>query len=191
MKNRTIVAFLFLSLFSSLHLMAQDKPAEDAAKLPYAVSLAGVEDSGTYYLYVNEEQLGTMNFTLTKDGTYANHFTLSLGGQVNKVDTAVTPDDKGVWKTISIVTARGVVAEERTGRLVKNTFQGESSTAQLEENTQLYNNYGPALQTLILKRYDRARGGKQPLSIFVAGGGMVKGEIERLPMRSTPWRAAM
>ena len=184
MRTRLIPAVMLLSIFCSLILFAQEKPAispEDAAKLPYAVSLAGVEDSGTYYLFVNEESLGTMDYTWTKDGAFANHFTLSLGGQVNKVDTVVKPDAKGVWTTIEMNTAMGAVTMERTGRLVKKTFRGESATVQLEENTLLYDNYGPALQSLILKHYDRERGGKQPLSIFVAGSVVVKGELERLP----------
>ena len=50
MRTRLIPAVMLLSIFCSLILFAQEKPAispEDAAKLPYAVSLAGVEDSGT------------------------------------------------------------------------------------------------------------------------------------------------
>ena len=182
MMSRRVLPILLLVLWISAILPAQAEVVtpEDAAKLPYTMAISGFEDSGTFLLYINEEPVGTIDFTWSKDGAFANHLSLSLGGQVNTVDTLVKPDDQGAWKTIEMKTSAGTVQMEREGRLVKKTFRDETSTVNLEEKSLLYDNYGPALMTEFIKHYDREKAGKQTLSIFIAGAIVVQGSIERL-----------
>jgi len=188
------VAWVFLVTFIPLAGWGQEAPKpqkpsisnEEAAKLPYTYSLAGFEDQGTFTLRVNEEPLGTTDFTWRKDGSYESHFNLKMGGQTMQVDVSVIPGDGGIWKRIEMKTARGPVLVEREGRLTTLTFQEKKTTVQLEERSTVFDNYGPALGAAIVKEYDAAKGGKQPLSVCVAGGGPIDGALERLENAEKP-----
>jgi len=188
------VAWVFLVTFIPLAGWGQEAPKpqkpsisnEEAAKLPYTYSLAGFEDQGTFTLRVNEEPLGTTDFTWRKDGSYESHFNLKMGGQTMQVDVSVIPGDGGIWKRIEMKTSRGPVLVEREGRLTTLTFQEKKTTVQLEERSTVFDNYGPALGAAIVKEYDAAKGGKQPLSVCVAGGGPIDGALERLENAEKP-----
>jgi len=161
----------------------QQKPSvtnEEAAKLPYTYSLAGIEDQGTFILRVNEEPVATTDFVWRKDGSYESHFSLKMAGQSMQMDAVITPGDGGIWQKLDLKTARGPVTIEREGRLVTSVFQEKKSTSQLQERSAYFDNYGPALCAAMLKEYDAAKAGKQPLSIFVGGGMAVDGALERL-----------
>ncbi|RPJ57311.1 MAG: CocE/NonD family hydrolase [Acidobacteria bacterium] len=187
------LAWVFLITFLPLSF-AQDAPKpqkpsipdEEAAKLAYTYSLAGFEDQGSFTLRVNEEPLGTTDFTWQKDGRYESHFNLKMGGQTMQVDLSVIPSDGGVWKRIEMKAARGPVLVEREGRLSTVTFQEKKSTVQLQERSALFDNYGPALGAAIVKEYDAAKAGKQTLSICLPGGGQIDGALERLEKAEKP-----
>jgi putative CocE/NonD family hydrolase len=183
---------LFLSLFvflalTSFPLQAQEKaeeketiPDEEAAKLAYDLPMSGHEDAGVFELYVNEEPVGTCDFTWEKSGKFRNRFTLSLGGQTVKTETEIVPDSRGVWQKIEARSPAGELLVEREGRLVRTSFRDQKSTLQLAANTILFENYSPPLLRLLLDRYDSKKGGKQTLSIYVAGARVIDGEVDRL-----------
>lgn len=176
---------MFLAVAGQLSWAQETPPAEkaitdeEAAKLPYDMPMAGFEDSGTFRLFVNEEPLGAIDFRWDKDGRFANTFTMSMAGQTNTVETLVTPDEKGVWKKIEVKTAPGTMVLEREGRLIRRTFREQQAVFHLEEKSILFDNYGPALQALVIRQYDQARRGKQELSIYVSGAVILKAAIER------------
>ncbi len=188
------LAWAFLLTFIPLTSSGQEAPKpqkpsipnEEAAKLPYTYSIAGFEDQGTFTLRVNEEPLGTTDFTWQKDGRYESHFILKMGGQSMQADVSVTPGDGGIWKRIEMKTARGPILAEREGRLATITFQEKKTTVQIQERSALFDNYGPALGAAIVKEYDAAKAGKQALSVCVAGGGAIDGALERLENTEKP-----
>ncbi len=196
MKNtlHTIHVVFWLILLSVVALSGQQPstpPApfpsdQEAAGLPYAYSIAGFEDEGTFTLMVNEEPVGTTDFIWRKDGSYESHFVMKLGGQTNQVDVVVTPDESGVWKRVETRSARGTALTEREGRLIQIELQGKRATAQLKERSATFDNYGPALGAAIVREYDAAKGGKQPLSVCIVGGGAVDGGLERLEKVERP-----
>ena len=196
MKNAlnaaTIVFGLSLLLTAALPAQQQGTPAapsvpdEEAARLPYTYSMAGFEDQGIFTLMVNEEPVGTADFVWRKDGSYESHFLMKLGGQTNQVDVVVTPDSTGAWKRVDTKSARGTAVTEREGRLIRIAFQEKKATAQLKERSVTFDNYGPALGAAIVREYDAAKGGKQPLSVCIVGGGAVDGGLERLDSVERP-----
>ena len=76
---------------------AQEKQTEKPI-LP--ASLAGFSDSGTFYLYKNEERLMTITFTWKADGSFKNDSTLSFAGQTVKQSLTISPDKEGSWTAI-------------------------------------------------------------------------------------------
>jgi hypothetical protein len=184
---RIITHFIVLAALFSMPGTAQEataeKPAltnEEAAAKSYLYSLSGWEQEGTYTLVVNEEPLGSIDFTWSKGGSYESRLTLNLGGQTTKVNTVITPGEGGVWNTMAIKAATGTVGVERQGRLLTASFREQKSSLQLEERSVVFDNYGPALIAAMLQVYDGSKGGKQPLSIYVAGATALEGSLERL-----------
>ncbi len=189
-----VLAWAFLVSFLPLVSSGQEAPKpqkpsipnEEAAKLPYAYSLAGFEDQGSFTLRINEEPLGNTDFAWKKDGSYESHFNLKMGGQTMQVDLFVFPGDAGVWNRIEMKTTRGPVLVEREGRLATSSFQEKKATVQLQERSALFDNYGPALCAALIREYDATKGGKQSLSVFLGGGGQMDAGLERLENAEKP-----
>ncbi len=191
--NTVLVAsWLLLLLATAISAQQPGRPPapslsdEEASGLPYTYSIAGFEDQGTFTLLINEEQVGTTEFAWRKDGSYDSHFLLKLGGQSNQVDVVITPDESGVWKRVETKSSRGTVLTEREGRLVRTTFQEKKATGQIKERSAAFDNYGPALGAAIVREYDAAKGGRQPLSVCILGGGAIDGVLERLAAVERP-----
>ena len=178
--------FLVLTPFG---LSGQDQKSnltdEEAAKMPYRVSLAGFADSGTFYLYVKESLLGQAEFSRQKSGEVTNTFTVALGGQTAEAITKIAPDASGAWQAIETVSPQGKVIVERQGFLVTRNILGQRSTVQLKADSLLYDDNIPALLSDIVLKCDLTTKGKQPVSLFISPAAAFDvsveflGEVER------------
>jgi putative CocE/NonD family hydrolase len=179
-RFRPILFILFLILTMALLCVAQEKEEEKSEELSYKVSLAGIEDSGTFYLYVREDRLATIDFNWSKDGRFSNSFVLSLAGQKVEIKLEIYPDTEGVWNRIEQKSSAGDLLEKRIGRKVTRTFRGGTFTLTLEENSMLWDNSAPALVRAALKAYDLKEGGKQKVSIYMINGVVIDGSLEKM-----------
>lgn len=179
---RRPAACLTLAMFAALALRAEGNKApstdEEAAKTEFAVSLAGFEDAGEFSLFVNEDRLGTCAFQWKKDGSFTSSFALTMAGQTVRTETALTPDARGVWKSISVKAPTGLVTAERDGCLLRREFRGEKSTGRLNPVAYPYDNYMPALLSVLLKAYDVDKKGKQAFTLFAIPGACVDATLE-------------
>jgi uncharacterized protein len=160
-------------------------PAVEADEPARPASLAGFEDSGTFHLYVSEERIVTIEFTWKKDGTFENKSTLTVAGQTLRTSFAATPDKDGRWGKITGTGQTGDFAVVPKDGTAEVTTKGKSEKVPLEPDAALFDRFAPALFSLSVRAYDRDKGGKQPVPVFVLPGSMVtvtveaKGEEER------------
>jgi putative CocE/NonD family hydrolase len=162
---------------------AQAKAAADKAKPSSAnilpAPLSGFSDGGAFQLYLHEEKLATMNFAWKPDGSFESDSTVSLAGQSIKQGLKIVPDKDGRWLTISIKSPRGDIMLQREGAVVRRTDKKKTETINLKANAVLFDNFSPALISQSLRSYDRTKGGKQKLQLFVLPGVMIEETVER------------
>jgi len=160
----------------------QEKPKEDqkaAEKAVLPASLAGFSDSGTFFLYKNEERLMTINFTWKADGSFQNNSVLSFAGQTVKQSLTITPDKAGYWTSIKQTSPRGDVDIVRESGVAKRTMNGKTITINLKNATTLFENYSPALLSQTLHAYDGKKGGKQSFPVFILPSTLLTCSVER------------
>ncbi|HKB03242.1 MAG TPA: CocE/NonD family hydrolase, partial [Gemmataceae bacterium] len=159
-----------------------DEPAKKAAHPPKTPalprSLAGFEDAGTFYVYKAEERLVTIEFTWKKDGSFDNKSVLSLGGQTVRTSFSVTPDKDGRWEKITGSNAANEVTIVRKGDAAEVTTKEKTETVPLKPDACLWQNFAPALFSESVRAYDRVKGGKQEVPVFVIPGAMVDVTVE-------------
>lgn len=166
--------------FAASWAWAEDPPKKKAEKTPaLPASLAGFTDSGTFYLYKDQDRLVTMSFTWKPDGSFESNSELTLGGASVKESTAVTPDKDGRWEKIVIKSATGDTTVVRKGGVAERTYKGKTTTVEVKPNAVLFANFSPALMSLAVRTYDQDKGGKQKLPIFILPGVGVGGSLER------------
>jgi putative CocE/NonD family hydrolase len=157
-----------------------DEPAKKPTGTPEAspAPLSGFEDSGTFHLYKSEERLVTIEFAWKKDGSFENKSVLSLAGQSVRTSFTVTPDKDGLWEKIEGNNAGSEVTIVRKHDTAEITSKGKSQTVKLKPNAVLFQNFAPALFSQSIRSYDRAKGGKQPVPVFVLPGSMATVTVE-------------
>lgn len=142
--------------------------AEQQTGLP--VSMAGFSDQGVFELYKNEDRLVTSTFEWRPDGTFTTENVLAMAGQEVRTIFKYTPDAEGRFQRIEVTQPGGVAVVEREGFLVRTSFKEMKGTVNLKPDCILFENFTPVFMTLAVKRYDRARGGKQTFPVFVIAG---------------------
>ncbi len=141
-------------------------------------SLAGFQDEGTFLLFVNEDRVGTLKFKWAADGSFQNETVLSMAGQsVTTVDT-IAVDAEGRWTRLETKAPTGVVTAVREGDTARRTFKDKTEIIQVKPGSVLFANYGPALMGMAIRKYDRAKGGKQNLDVVILPGVAMTASIE-------------
>jgi uncharacterized protein len=184
MGDRRTVSLVSTAIILLAALVARaDEPAKkpaDSPKSPPAVpaTLAGFEDSGTFHLYKSEELLVTIEFTWKKDGSFENKSVLTLSGQTLRTSFTVTPDKDGRWEKITGTNAGTDFTIARKGGAAEVTSKDKTEKVELKPDACLWQNFAPALFSQSVRAYDRAKGGKQPVPVFVLPGAMVTVNVE-------------
>lgn len=161
---------------------AGEKPKEP--KGPPA-SLAGFEDEASFVLIVNEEQIGSLNSTWKKDGSFEGHMKVSIAGQSVEATTRIIPDTDGRWKKIVVEAPAATVTLVREGSQVTRTVKEKSTTWETREGVLLYDNNAPMLLSHAIRAYDRSKGGPQKFPLLGIPGAALdvtieaKGKVER------------
>jgi putative CocE/NonD family hydrolase len=155
---------------------AASQPASAPAGLP--VSLAGFADEGTFYLFVNEERLVTIETKWKSDGSLESTHTMAVGGQSVTRKMEITPDADGRWKRISVDSPLGPITLERDGTTATRTIKEKTDTLEMKAGTVLFENMTPALMTLAVRQYDQAKGGKQTFPLFIVPSIVMEGSLE-------------
>ena len=155
---------------------ADTQPASAPAGLP--VSLAGFTDDATFYLFVNEERLVTIETQWKSDGSLETTNTLAMGGQSVTRRMSITPDEDGRWKRIAVDSPMGPVTLERDGTTARRTIKEKTDTLEMKAGTVLFENMTPALMSLAVRQYDKAKGGKQTFPLFIVPSIVMEGSLQ-------------
>ncbi len=152
--------------------------AAESKALP--APLFGLDDSGSFSLYKDEERLVTITFTLKADGAFENQSVLSFAGQSVKQTATIVPDKEGRWASIKTTSPGGDVSIVREGDVARQTTKGKTVTIKLKPGAVLFENFSPALMSQAVRGYDKKKAGKQEFPLFILPGVMMKGSLERL-----------
>jgi len=152
--------------------------AQPAAGPGQPASLNGPGEDATFYLFVNEDRLGTMKVTWLPNGSYHNEATIAMAHQSMTIATYAAVDAEGHWTTITAAAPTGTATCTREGSTARRTLNGKTTTFEVKEGARLFDNYGPALMSQAVRRYDRAKGGKQPFPVVVVPGAAVEASLE-------------
>jgi hypothetical protein len=142
---------------------------------PYPLS--GFADEGAFVVFKDGESSGTLTFEWKADGTFENNQQGKEDGRAVRVSLSITPDKEGRWETVVITGPHGQLKLKRDGKEVNVKLtevsarhEGESlvlspreSTSHftMRDNVLAFDSHSPALISQALRRYDRAKGGKQ------------------------------
>ena len=181
-----LFGILLFFVFSQISAAGQSEPQKTQEKIASALpaTLAGFEDQGKFRIYVNEEPMADILFNWTKNGFVSSTVTLKMAGQSVTVDTKIEADAKGLWTRILQDSAQGKAELTRQGGTVSRTLVTSTSkeikdTIELKPGTVLFDNYGPALLSQMVRLYETGKGGKQTFQIFVLPGGQVEASLEK------------
>ena len=155
---------------------AASQPASAPAGLP--VSLAGFTEEGTFYLFVNEERIVTIETQWKPDGRVESTNTLAVGGQSVTRKMEITPDTDGRWQHITMDSPLGPITLEREGTTARRTIKEKVDTLEMKAGTVLFENMTPALMSLAVRQYDAAKGGKQTFPLFIVPSIVMEGSLE-------------
>jgi putative CocE/NonD family hydrolase len=137
----------------------------DAAALP--ASLSGIKDKGVFFVYINEDRLATSTFEWQEDGRFQANTVLKMAGQSVNFQVQITPGKDGRWERITHETPRDTRTITRDGMIARSKLKDKTETVMLKPNTVLFDNFGIALLSQAIRMYDRAKGGKQTLSVHI------------------------
>ena len=168
---------LFLLLLLAAILGAQPAPAPGATATQPA-SLKGPGENATFYLYKDEDRIGTMNVKWLPDGSYSNEATLSMAGQSMRVTTSITVDNDGFWNQITMAAPAATTNCVRNGATARRTVKENTTTFDVRPGARLFDNYGPALMSQAVRLYDRAKGGKQSFPVIIVPGVNMDASLE-------------
>ncbi len=159
MTGPLILAGLFLN--SLLHVVgppgASGNPQEQR----------GFEDSVVFKMYIKGTPLGTLTSSLDAHGRYSRVMKLALGGQTAEYDMTVTPDENGTWKSIDINNAAfGKIHASRINAEASYTIKGQTKKLSLPADYVLYDDFGLIFESLMLRKYDLQKKGKQTFKRF-------------------------
>ncbi len=132
-------------------------------------SIAGFEDSAVFTLYKNDSPLGTIEYSLDKLGNYERKFTLSLAGQTVETRLMIRCDKDGLWTNMVGTGPGGELLVRRKGDKAEYTHVGREGmfTVTLTPDHLPNEYYSPVFESILLKKYDMEKGGKQTFSRFI------------------------
>src|ERR1039458_8635945 len=107
--NRFSCTLLFA--LAAAALWAQPAPAPSPP-----ASLKGFGEDSTFYLYVNEDRVGTIKVKWLPGGSYQNEATLAMAGQSMTVTTSIAVDPDGIWTQFTAAAPAGTTTCVREGR---------------------------------------------------------------------------
>jgi putative CocE/NonD family hydrolase len=154
--------------------------AEDPAFLPDVF-----EDSGVFTLFIKGTEIGRVKTFLDSAGRYERLLKISMAGQTAEMSMTVSPNQKGDWETMEINNpAFGKVLVTRLGRTAVYRMSGKSHRVNLPDDYVLYDDYGIIPESLMFRKYDMEKGGRQAFARFripeAAPGNIWEVEIEYL-----------
>ncbi len=136
------------------------------------------EDSGTFKMFIKGMPVGTITSSLDKAGRYKRTMKLSMAGQTVEYDMTVTPDEKGNWKSIEIVNpAFGRIEAGRTEDEASYTIKGQTKSVSLPSDYVLYDDFGLIFESLMLRKYDLQKKGKQSFKRFRIPEAAIPGDL--------------
>lgn len=153
---------------------AQAQGAPDEPVLP----LSGFEDSGRFTYYSNEELVGRSHFRWTRDGSFQNIISLTLGGQTVGGTLEIDVDIDGCWTSIAMNNPSGLVTIERDGCTVETVHGKRTSSVCVDPGTRIMEDMSPALMSQAVIAYDRTEGGAQSFPLFFIPGALIEGSLE-------------
>jgi len=171
--KRSCYAAALLALVIAARGTAQLAPAPAGP-----ATLAGPGEDTTFFLYLNEDRIGTLNVKWLPDGTYRNEATLAMASQSVTITTSVEVDKDGVWTTMSANAPAGVATSVRDGATARRTLKEKTETFEVKPGARVFDNYGPALMSQPVRLYDRAKGGKQSFPLVILPGVAVDASLE-------------
>jgi hypothetical protein len=160
--------------FACLPLFA----ASAAALWAQPASLKGHGEDATFYLYVNEDRVGTIKAKWLPGGTYQNEATLAMAGQSMTVTTSIAVDADGLWTQITSGAPTGTATCVREGATARRTVKDKTTGFDVNPGARLFDNCGPALMSQAVRLYDRAKGGKQTFPLILLPGVAMDASLE-------------
>ncbi len=130
--------------------------------------LSNIEDDTVFNIYVKETEIGTIVNSIDLQGNYHRKITIAMAGQQVDMTMDIKPDQYGDWKTIEINNPIfGFIHAGRTGNKAKFFIKGKKRTAELpEKDYTFYDDYGNLFESVMLKKYDMGKKGKQVFKRF-------------------------
>ena len=92
-------------------------------------SLKGPGEDATFYLYVNEDRVGTIKAKWLPGGAYQNDATISMAGQSMTVTTSIAVDTDGLWNQITASAPAGATTCVREGATARRTATFDDAKA--------------------------------------------------------------
>ncbi len=128
------------------------------------------EGPGRFSILLGGKQIGTTTVTRAADGTQASHTDLDLLGSKIVSDLAWKMAE-GRAVTIELAQKMGKSDGHITVSDSKAQITGADKPITLKAMPKaLFSNYHPAPASTIFAQYDRAKGGKQSLNVFIVDG---------------------
>jgi hypothetical protein len=125
------------------------------------------EDSAQFKLYMKGTIIATASNSLDKEGNYQRKMIMSMAGQTAEFRMKVVPDKNGVWETIVIENpAFGTIHGRRDGNQAVYTIKEEEKRVDLPDDYVLYDDYGMHYESVMLRKYDMEKKGKQVFKRF-------------------------
>ena len=148
------------------------------------VPLAGFEDGGKFWVYLNEEPIAEILFNWAKSGAISSTATVKMAGQELTIETKIESGADGIWTRISQSSPQGKAELTRKGHVVERTLVSPTGketrdTIELKPGVVLFDNNGPALVSQMIRFYDGGKGGKQKFQVLVLPGGQVEVTLEQ------------
>ncbi|UCC38547.1 MAG: CocE/NonD family hydrolase [Candidatus Aminicenantes bacterium] len=187
-----LCVILILFIFQQHYLcLAQDRDGdsiveEQSRKKTLTREQSVFEDSSTFKLFLKGTLLGTMSGLLDKNGNYTRNFKISMAGQTVEYNMTITSDENGVWKSMEIINPTfGTIRAKHERNRAEYKIKGEQKTVELPDDYVIYDDYGIIYESVMLKKYDIAKGGKQTFKRFripenPVGGSILDVEAEYL-----------
>lgn len=140
----------------------------NCAEKPSGHVLSNIEDDTVFKIYVKETVIGTIVNSIDLKGNYHRKITIAMAGQKVDMTMDIKPDQYGDWKTIEINNPIfGFIHAGRTGNKAKFFIKGKKRTAKLpEKGYTFYDDYGNLFESVMLKKYDMEKKGKQVFKRF-------------------------
>ncbi|MGD2092018.1 MAG: CocE/NonD family hydrolase [Candidatus Aminicenantes bacterium] len=180
--NLSVIGLLII-IQALLNVNCSDKPSGHV--------LSNIEDDTTFKLYIRETAIGTIDNSIDLQGNYHRKITIAMAGQEVNMTMDIKPDQYGDWKTIEINNPIfGFIHARRTGDKAKFFIKGKKRTAELpKKDYTFYDDYGNLFESVMLKKYDMEKKGKQVFKRFripetpALGGSELEIELEFLEQR--------